>query len=48
MRGRGEERGPGANVGADNVRVLEAEHVSDAHHELAHRPGDISASRRSE
>ena len=38
MRRRGEQRGPGADVGTDDVRVLESERVSEASDELAHRP----------
>jgi hypothetical protein len=37
MLGRGEERGPGANIGTDDVRDLEPERVGDANDELAHR-----------
>ena len=38
MQGRGEQRRPGADVGADDMRVLEPEGVGDADDELAHRP----------
>ncbi len=38
IHGRGEERGGGADVRTDDVRVLEPERVGDENHELAHRP----------
>jgi hypothetical protein len=38
IQGRGEERGPAANIGADDMRVLEPECVGDANDGLAHRP----------
>ena len=38
MQGRGEQRGGGADVGTDDVRVLEPERVGEADDELAHRP----------
>ena len=38
MQGSGEQRGAGADVGADDVRVLEPERVGEADDELAHRP----------
>jgi hypothetical protein len=38
MQGRGEQAGRGADVGADDMRVLEPEGVGGADDELAHRP----------
>ena len=38
MQRRGEERRSGADVRADDVRLLQAERVGDANDELAHRP----------
>src|SRR4029453_15846054 len=35
--GRSEQRGGGANVWRDDVRLLEPKRVRDANHELAHR-----------
>jgi hypothetical protein len=35
---RGDKRRPGADVGPDDVRVLEPEGVGDANEERAHRP----------
>ena len=37
MQGSGEQRGGGADVGTDDVRVLEPERVGEADDELAHR-----------
>ena len=37
IQGCGEERGPGADVGADDVRVVELERVRETDDELAHR-----------
>jgi hypothetical protein len=38
VQGRGEQGGRGADVGSDDVRVLEPEGVGGADDELAHRP----------
>jgi hypothetical protein len=38
MQGRGEQRGPCADVGADDMRVPEPERVAGPDEELAHRP----------
>jgi hypothetical protein len=38
VQGGGEQRGAGADVGADDVWVLEPERVGGADDELAHRP----------
>ena len=38
MPRRGEQYGRGADVGADDVRLLESERVGDGEKELAHRP----------
>jgi hypothetical protein len=37
MAGRGEQTGPGADVGPDHVRVLQAEGIGQPDDELAHR-----------
>jgi hypothetical protein len=37
VEGCGEERGTGADVGTDDVRLLQPERVGKVHNELAHR-----------
>jgi hypothetical protein len=38
IQSRGEKRGPSANIGSDDVRLLKPKRISNANDELAHRP----------